>query len=59
MNDVAGKPAWVRALPPKTEADRQGYIAGNRNERAMLLGVDDWFQALVEASRPAASSTAR
>ena len=49
MNDVAGKPAYVRALAPKTEADRQGYIAGNRNERAMLLSVDDWFQSLVEA----------
>ena len=48
MNDVAGKPTYVRALAPKTEADRQGYIAGNRNERAMLLSVDDWFQSLVE-----------
>ncbi len=49
MNDVAGKPAYVQALAPKTETDRQGYIAGNRNERAMLLSVDDWFQSLVEA----------
>ncbi len=49
MNDVAGKPAYVRALAPKTEADRQGYIAGDRNERAMLLSVDDWFRSLVEA----------
>ena len=47
MNDVAGKPAYVRALAPKTQADRQRYIAGDRNERAMLRSVDDWFRALV------------
>jgi N-acetylglucosamine-6-sulfatase len=49
MNDVSGKPAYVQALPPKTEADRQGYIDADRNERAMLLSVDDWFERLVAA----------
>jgi arylsulfatase A-like enzyme len=49
MNDVRGKPAYVRALPPKTEADRQAYIDADRNERAMLLSVDDWFERLVAA----------
>jgi N-acetylglucosamine-6-sulfatase len=49
MNEVAGKPAYVRALLPKTEADRQAYIEDDRNERAMLRSVDDWFHALVDA----------
>jgi arylsulfatase A-like enzyme len=49
MNDVTGKPAYVQALLPKTEADRQAYIEGDRNERAMLLSVDDWFEQLVAA----------
>jgi N-acetylglucosamine-6-sulfatase len=49
MNDVRRKPAYVRALAPKTEADRQGYIDADRNERAMLLSVDDWFEQLVAA----------
>jgi N-acetylglucosamine-6-sulfatase len=50
MNDVRRKPAYVRALAPKTEADRQGYIDADRNERAMLLSVDDWFEQLVAAT---------
>jgi arylsulfatase A-like enzyme len=49
LNDVTGKPSYVRALPAKTELDRQGYIEDDRNERAMLLSVDAWFQALFEA----------
>jgi arylsulfatase A-like enzyme len=49
MNDVSGKPAYVRALVPKTRADRQGYIDADRNERAMLRSVDDWFRSLVDA----------
>ena len=48
MNDVRGKPAYVRALAPKTEADRQAYIQDDRNERAMLLSVDAWFHAIVD-----------
>jgi arylsulfatase A-like enzyme len=48
LNDVTGKPAYVAALPPKTEADRLAYIDDDRNERAMLLSVDDWFQALFD-----------
>jgi arylsulfatase A-like enzyme len=49
MNDVTGKPGYIAALPPKTEADRQAYIEDDRNERAMLLSVDDWFRALYDA----------
>ena len=48
MNDVRGKPAYVRALAPKTEADRQAYIQDDRNERAMLLSVDAWFHSIVD-----------
>jgi len=48
MNDVRGKPAYVQALAPKTEADRQAYIQDDRNERAMLLSVDAWFHAIVD-----------
>jgi N-acetylglucosamine-6-sulfatase len=49
MNDVRGKPAYVRDLSPKTEADRQAYIQDDRNERAMLLSVDAWFEQIVDA----------
>jgi arylsulfatase A-like enzyme len=49
MNDARGKPAYVRALVPKTEADRAAYIQDDRNERAMLLSVDAWFQQIVTA----------
>ena len=48
MNDVRGKPTYVQDLPPKTEADRQAYIQDDRNERAMLLSVDTWFQQIVD-----------
>ena len=49
MNDVRGKPAYVRDLVPKTDADRAAYIQDDRNERAMLLSVDAWFQQIVGA----------
>ena len=49
MNDVRGKPSYVRDLVPKTEAGRQAYIQDDRNERAMLLSVDAWFQQIVDA----------
>lgn len=49
LNDVTGKPPYVRRYPPLTESDRLGYIAADRNERAMLLSVDDWFREIVEA----------
>lgn len=49
MNDVRGKPGYVRDLPAKTEADRQAYIQDDRNERAMLLSVDAWFHQIVDA----------
>jgi len=49
MNDVRGKPGYVRDLPAKTDADRQAYIQDDRNERAMLLSVDAWFHQIVDA----------
>jgi arylsulfatase A-like enzyme len=49
MNDVRGKPSYVRDLLPKTPADRAAYIRDDRNERAMLLSVDAWFQQIVGA----------
>ena len=49
LNDVTGKPAYVANLAPKTEADRLSYIQNDRNERAMLLSVDDWFHQIVDA----------
>jgi N-acetylglucosamine-6-sulfatase len=49
MNDVRGKPAYVRDLVPKTDTDRAAYIQDDRNERAMLLSVDAWFQQIVDA----------
>jgi len=49
LNDVSGKPAYVAGLPAKSEADRQAYIEDDRNERAMLLSVDDWFRSIYDA----------
>jgi arylsulfatase A-like enzyme len=49
MNDVRGKPAYVRDLLPKTEGDRRAYTQDDRNERAMLLSVDAWFREIVDA----------
>ncbi|MEP6757706.1 MAG: sulfatase-like hydrolase/transferase [Actinomycetota bacterium] len=49
LNDVAGKPAYITGLPAKTQADRQAYLQDDRNERAMLLSVDDAFRSLVDA----------
>jgi arylsulfatase A-like enzyme len=49
LNDVTGKPAYVAGLPAKTEVDRQAYMDDDRNERAMLRSVDDWFHAIYDA----------
>jgi len=49
LNDVTGKPGYVRAMPPLDEARRQGYVEADRNERAMLLSVDDAIHALIDA----------
>ena len=47
MNDVGGKPPYVRSLPAKTGADRAAYVEADRNERSMLRSVDDAFRSLV------------
>ncbi len=51
LNDVAGKPGYVRSRPPYTETDRLRFEEDGRNERAMLLSVDDWFRTIVDAVR--------
>ncbi len=47
LNDVTGKPGYVAQRPSVSEAARQRFIDADRNERAMLLSVDDWFRAIV------------
>lgn len=51
LNDVTGKPGYVRARPPYTEAERLRFAEDDRIERAMLLSVDDWFRAIVDEVR--------
>jgi N-acetylglucosamine-6-sulfatase len=48
LNDVAGKPAWVRSLPPITAEDELRLISERRLERATLLDVDRATRRLVE-----------
>ena len=49
LNDVRGKPAWIRALPAIT-ADEQALLTERRRrERETLLAVDRAVRALTEA----------
>ncbi len=48
LNDVAGKPGWVRALPPVTPEVAVRYQRDRRKERETLLAVDEWIHALVD-----------
>jgi N-acetylglucosamine-6-sulfatase len=48
LNDVAGKPSWVRELAP-IDAPRLAALQADRlAERETLLDVDRWLQELVE-----------
>lgn len=48
MNDVRGKPAWIRGLPPITTTGRALLLAQRRRARETLLEVDRAMQALTE-----------
>jgi N-acetylglucosamine-6-sulfatase len=47
MNDVAGKPGYVRAHEPLTEGDRAAFGQDLLRERAMLRSVDDALRRMV------------
>jgi N-acetylglucosamine-6-sulfatase len=47
MNDVEGKPAYVRALAPLTEGDVLGFQQDLLRERATLRSVDDALRRMV------------
>jgi len=48
FNDVAGKPAWVRALPKVTPEGAAAFLDARRNERETLRAVDDAVRRIVE-----------
>jgi N-acetylglucosamine-6-sulfatase len=48
MNDVRGKPAWIRNLPPITPAQRALLLVQRRHARETLLEVDRAMQAMTE-----------
>jgi arylsulfatase A-like enzyme len=47
MNDVRGKPAYVRVQPRRTQQDLDRYRQDDLRERAMLRSVDDALRAMV------------
>jgi N-acetylglucosamine-6-sulfatase len=47
LNDVRGKPAWVRSLPPITSSQRGRLMAQRRSARETLLAVDRAMQEMV------------
>jgi N-acetylglucosamine-6-sulfatase len=49
LNDVRGKPAWIRALPPITAHEREVLIEARRHERETLLAVDRALESLSAA----------
>jgi arylsulfatase A-like enzyme len=49
--DVSDKPAWVRALPPLDDADRDGLLDDRRRSFESLLAVDEAVEAIVDALR--------
>jgi N-acetylglucosamine-6-sulfatase len=51
MNDVRGKPAWIRSLPPITSAHRALLLVRRRHARETLLEVDRAMQAMTEQVR--------
>ncbi len=48
LNDVAGKPAWIRNLPPVTPDRVAAFIEARRQERETLLAADDAVRRIVE-----------
>ena len=51
MNDVRGKPDWVRSLPQITPTQRALLLTQRRRARETLLAVDRAMQAMVELVR--------
>ncbi|HEY6567251.1 MAG TPA: sulfatase [Actinomycetota bacterium] len=51
MNDVRGKPAWIRSLLPITEAHRALLLTQRRRASETLLEVDRVMQAMTEQVR--------
>jgi N-acetylglucosamine-6-sulfatase len=51
LNDVRGKPGWIRSLPPVSGSDRAEIARSLRDERATLLAVDDAVREIVEEVR--------
>jgi arylsulfatase A-like enzyme len=47
MNDVRGKPPYVRVQPPRTQEDLDRYEQDDQQERAMLRSVDDAIREMV------------
>ena len=47
MNDVAGKPAYVRVQAPRTQQDLERYQQDDLRERAMLRSVDDEMRLML------------
>jgi N-acetylglucosamine-6-sulfatase len=47
MNDVRGKPGYVRARAPYTDAERASFQQDLLRERAMLRSVDDALREMV------------
>jgi arylsulfatase A-like enzyme len=47
MNDVGGKPPYVRVQPPRTQEDLDRYRQDDLRERAMLRSVDDALRRMV------------
>jgi N-acetylglucosamine-6-sulfatase len=48
LNDVRGKPAWVRSLPPITAERREELLNDRRRARETLLAVDRAVRSLLD-----------
>lgn len=48
LNDVRGKPPWVRSLPPITPERQLRFLIDRRHEREALLAVDRAVQAMLD-----------
>jgi N-acetylglucosamine-6-sulfatase len=47
LNDVAGKPAWIRALPRVTPDGAAAFLNARRLERETLRAADDAVQRII------------
>jgi arylsulfatase A-like enzyme len=51
LNDVTGKPAWIRHLPPVTPQAAQAFLDARRHERETLRAADDAVRRIVDEVR--------